>query len=169
MPQSYVQEVIIIAADLASLHARSAILKGFERRPFLRKEPGLHLFSDFHLVNIATLSIFTLLDAATMGVQKLGEPGTLNQCKLVAVDILKKGENTPVLPRGRLPKAYPTSRPFLELGGNILGLECHTGVTADLAGAFVALPRLKQSKNHGTIWRNHSNPAAASTHWDIYD
>jgi hypothetical protein len=42
-----VEEVVVIAADLASLDTDAAVVESGERRESLREQPGLHVLGDF--------------------------------------------------------------------------------------------------------------------------
>src|SRR5438034_8528595 len=46
-PLAEIQEVVVVAADFARLHAKARILKRLERGQSLREETGLDLLGDF--------------------------------------------------------------------------------------------------------------------------
>src|SRR3982750_427906 len=48
------EEIVVITADLASLGTNPRVVEHFERRRYLREEPGLHLLCDFQFVGSAT-------------------------------------------------------------------------------------------------------------------
>src|SRR5207247_10590341 len=65
-PLAEIQEVVVVAADFARLHAKARILKRLERGQSLREETGLDLLGDFDF-----------LRGAAFGFQLLGKGAAL--------------------------------------------------------------------------------------------
>src|SRR5262252_1052288 len=55
-----IEEVEIVAANLASLQAETRIFEGFDVRLNLRKQAGLDLLSDFNFLSAATFGLKSL-------------------------------------------------------------------------------------------------------------
>src|SRR6266436_7084053 len=68
-----VEEVVIVAADLASLDADAAVFESGERREGLREQTRLHVLGDFEFVGGAAFGFLLCDDGAALRFHGVGE------------------------------------------------------------------------------------------------
>src|SRR6266571_840663 len=82
-----IEEVIITAADFASLDAKAGILKSFQGRLPLGEEPGLNLFGDFEFLGDPAIGFQPVGKGAALCFDGLGHFIEAHQRKGIAVKI----------------------------------------------------------------------------------
>src|SRR5258708_10477468 len=82
-----IEEVIIIAADFASLDAKAGIFKSFQGRLRLGEEPGLNLLSDFEFLGDTAIGFQPVSKGAALCFDGLGHFIEAHQRKGIAVKI----------------------------------------------------------------------------------
>src|ERR1051326_4531269 len=95
------KEVVIIAADLARLHADAGVIERLHRGKALGEEPRLHLPRNFHLVRGTARRLPAFFFRATLRLHSVRHLVDADQHKTVSVEVFKPGEDA--APYRRLP------------------------------------------------------------------
>ena len=100
-----IEEIVIIAADFASLDAKAGIFERFQGRQSLREETRLNLFGDFEFLGAAAFGFEPVGKGAALRFDGLGHLVEADQRKGIAVEIPETGKdaapNRSVLRGGR--------------------------------------------------------------------
>ena len=117
-----IEEVEIIAADVARLDAQSRIFKSCECRPSLGKKPALYLPGKFKLLVNAALGLISFGVRAALRLDFANDRVITEERERVAIQILEGGADR--ARRLRLWRRVETDAalaPFLELGKHVFG------------------------------------------------
>src|SRR5262245_36712798 len=107
-----VQEVVIVAANLARLDAHASVLECADGRHGLRKQPGLYLTRDVELVSDAALRLRSFGDLAALQLDLTGDGIHADQRKRVPIGVLEDRQRaTPRFDARRLAEVNAQGRP----------------------------------------------------------
>ena len=88
-----IEEIVIIAADLASLDADAGVLERGQGRQRLREEPGLHLFGNFQFLGRAAFGFELLGHGAALRFDFAAQLIEFHQREGISIEIFEAGEH----------------------------------------------------------------------------
>ena len=119
-----IEEIEIIATDLAGLQAQSGIFKGFGFRADLRKQARLHLFGDFDFLSSAAFGLVFLSESTPLGFHAPGEFVEASKTERVAVGIFETGvDSSPLGNVWRIEEVNAAGAPFVVFARYVFGDE----------------------------------------------
>src|SRR5579872_2096633 len=108
-----IEEVEIIATNLAGLQAQSGIFKGFGFGADLREQARLHLFGDFDFLSGAAFGLVFLSESTPLGFHAPGEFVEAGKTERVPVGIFETGvDSSPLGNVGRIEEVNAAGAPF---------------------------------------------------------
>ena len=178
---SQIQEIVIVAADLASLDAESRVFQCRAGRQGLRKEPGLDLFGNFELLRGAAFQFEFFGDRAALSFYGMAHCVEAHERKRVPVEIFEackdtapdgcrfllrhRGNGPRVIQDapepGRMTKANSALAPFAKFGRDIISDEYDLGGAADELELFRIRTGRDQRKYRASVGWRHGHPAFA--------
>ena len=128
------EEVVVVAADVASLDTDTGVVEGLERGEGLGEETGLDLLGDLELLGGAAIGFDLLGCDVSLLLDLARELVGADQLESVAVEVLKAGESD--AEDGllwRLAKVHTMALPEVVCGVDVFGEEADLRVASDEA------------------------------------